>query len=400
MHEFLLPNQEIGEPTKLGEALTIVGHPFGTPVSNDQLLSLALKLGLPESETEKARQKIATTGFTNRYSSIAPGEKPNSELAIKHTIENGAKLLKNIMKAHGWEDGIDVLIDTSAFLPNTINKDILYAAGLNPDNIFSKSYRYACAGAVGAFIDCLSDPTLRNARIVIAALEPLSFVIDRSQFTSPETITIPAIFGDANTLIAFTPNRFELNVKQILVQPDAGVIKLNTLYDFDGTPQDAYPSHYKFGPGGKEIFHYSESGAYLKIESPGPDKPLTMDGVGTGLFFGDETTKVIKELLLENKTPNLLNELKGKNLIMHPASKPVVDRIAKLLWRGKEKFLDTPNLPFLMDAAGHSNGSSATTLNRWRYMIENDLIDPRLPAVWIAPGIGSAIAGAIGRIKP
>jgi len=108
---------------------------------------------------------------------------------------------------------------------------------------------------------------------------------------------------------------------------------------------------------------------------------------------------VMAELLNEYGNLNLLKELGNKNVIIHPASKPVVDRIAKLLRRNPQRFLDTPNLPFLMDKAKHSNSSSATTLNRWRYMIENDLIDPRLPMFWIAPGIGSAIAGAIGWIK-
>lgn len=400
MKEFLHPQSEIGEPTKLGEALTIVGHPFGHPVSNEALLNIALNLGLPVSEIEDARKAISATGFKNRFISHDPGEKPDMEKAVKRTVGNGATLLKETTKAHGWADGIDVFIDTSAFLPTSINKEILIEAGLNPDRIISRSYRYACAGAIGAFIDCLSDPTLRDARIVIGALEPLSLVIGRSDFISPKTLSIPAIFGDANTFIAFTPNHFHLNVREILVQPDAGVIKLKTLYDFDKTPSDpaSIPPHYSFAGGGESIFHYSESGAYLKIDAPETDIPITMDGKRTAFFFGDETTKVITRLL--EWTPNLLNELNGKNIIMHPASLPVVNRIAKLLWRNTPKFLDAPSLPFLMDVAGYSNGSSATTLNRWRYMIEKGMIDTRLPMLWIAPGIGSAIAGAIGRINP
>lgn len=402
MSEFLRYQNEIGEPTKFGEALTIVGAPFGKPTNNETLLNMALNLGLPSSEIENAQRAIAATGFTNRYFSHLPEEKPDIELTIKRTVGIGATLLRETMKSHGWADGIDVFIDTSAFLPTSINKEVLATAGLNPDRVVSRSYRYACAGAIGAFIDCLSDPALKDARIVIAALEPLSLLIDRSQFVSPKTLPIPSIFGDANTLIAFTPNRFHLNVKQILIQPDAGVIKLNTLYDFNQMPSDSssIPKHYRFAGGGESIFRYSESGAYLNIEAPASGPSITMDGVATGFFFGDATTAVIVNLLKENGNLDLLKELNGKNIIMHPASKPVVDRIAKLLHRSEYRYLDTPHLPFLMDAAGHSNGSSATTLNRWRYMIENDLIDADLPMLWIAPGIGSAIAGAIGSVKP
>lgn len=399
MKEFLHDHNEIGEPTKLGEALTIVGAPFGRPLDNDTLLTMALESGLDPVEKENAKNKIASTGFTKRFASYPPGEKPDIGSAVKQTVNIGAELLKEVMKAHGWEDGIDVFIDTSAFLPASINKEILATAGLNPSKILSRSYRYACAGAIGAFIDCLADNSLKDKRIVIAALEPLSLMIDRSHFLSPDTLPIPSIFGDANTLIAFAPNHFELNVKQILVKPDKGVIKLNTLYNFNDMPSSPHPEHYRFADDGESIFRYSEGGAYLKIESPGIGASLTMDGMGTARFFGDETTKVIVELLNENDTPNLLRELDGKNVIMHPASKPVVNRIAKLLWR-KYNYLERPELPFLMDVAGYSNGSSATTLNRWRYMIEKGMIDTRLPMLWIAPGIGSAIAGAIGYIKP
>jgi hypothetical protein len=402
MREALHYHNEIGEPTKLGEALTIVGHPFARPIDNERLLATALNLGLPPTEIESARKVIAATGFTNRFASQNFEEKPDMDRVVKRTVEIGASLLGNVMKSHGWTDGIDVFIDTSAFLPVSVNKDVLLHAGLNPDKVLSRSYRYACAGAVGAFIDCLSDPMLKDARIVIAALEPLSQLIGRDQFISPSTLSIPSIFGDANTLIAFTPKYFHLNVKETLIQPDAGVIKLNTLYDFDRMPSNPshIPDHYRFAEGGESIFRYSTGGAFLNIEKPPVGSSITMDGMATGFFFGDKTTGVIVDLLKENGDLNLLKKLNGKNIIMHPASKPVVDRIAKLLWRSTPKYLDTPTLPFLMDRAGYSNGSSATTLNRWRYMIENGLIDTREPMLWIAPGIGSAIAGAIGTITP
>lgn len=402
MSERINYHEEIGEPVKFGEALTIVDHPGGMPINNEALLNMAIELGLPSSDIEGAKKAIAATGFTNRFSSHDPQEELNSDLAITKSVEIGSILLRSVMKNHGWNDGIDVFIDTSAFLPTTINKEVLAKTGLNPNKVMSRSYRYACAGAIGAFIDCLSDPALQDARIVIGALEPLSYLIDRTQFLSPKNLSVPSIFGDANTFIAFTPKRFRLDVKQVLIQPDNGVIKLNTLYNFDQTPSevDSIPSHYRFGNNGQSIFHYSKTGAYLDIEPSDNGSPISMDGMKTGFFFGDQTTSVIVDMLMENGDPDLLKKLGSKNIIMHPASKPVVDRIAKLLWRGHYRHLDSPHLPFLMDLAGHSNGSSATTLNRWKYMIRHNLLDPNLPMLWIAPGIGSAIAGAIGYIKP
>ena len=188
----------------------------------------------------------------------------------------------------------------------------------------------------------------------------------------------------------------------MLIQPDGGVIKLKTLYEFEKTKIDraSTPSYYRFANGGEDIFHFSSEGAFLNIEVPNGESKVSMDGMATGFFFGDKTTEVITGLIENFGNRNLLKEIGNKNLIMHAASKPVVDRIAKLLRRHENKYLDIPSIPFLMDLAKYSNGSSATTLNRWRYMIQNNMLDPKLPMVWIAPGIGSAIAGAVGFINP
>ena len=145
------------------------------------------------------------------------------------------------------------------------------------------------------------------------------------------------------------------------------------------------------------MFRYASSGAFLKLLSPGTDELVTMDGKATGMFFGDYSAELLISMLQKNGNNNLLQELDGKNLIMHPASRPVVNRIGRLLSRNK--YISGHTLPFLMDEARQSNGSSATTFNRLRYMIEHDLIDPKKQMVWIAPGLGSVIAGAIGSVN-
>jgi len=391
---------EVGEATKLGEVLTIVSHPFAEPIDNIELLKMAIEHGLPKEKIEDAQRSIVTTGFTNRYFSHNPNQEVDPKSAAERSGSIGAILLKKVMQANNW-DSIDVFIDTSAFLPETVNTIVLEKAGLNPDKIFRRSYRYACAGAVSAFIDCLANPNLKDTRIVIAALEPLSQMLEHNHFLSPESIAIPSIFGDANTLMAFSPKDFQLENKKVVIQPDGGVIKIKTQYDFDKTPSNpkTIPSYYNFLNKGEEILHHDKFGAYLNIPYPSDGSALSMDGKATGFFFGDQTTLVITELLKEYGNLNLLKKLGNKNIILHPASKPVVDRIAKLLWRSPQKYLETPSLAFLMDKARESNSSSATTLNRLRYMIQNDLIDVNLPMFWIAPGIGSAIAGGIVWVK-
>lgn len=389
----------MGKPTRLGNVMSIVGDNFAVGIDNEGLLQMAIDCGLPESQVDMAKRAIDVTGFTRRFFYRRPEDKVNVEGTVRRSVEIGSVLLREAITAQGWKGNFDVFIDTSAFLPTTINREIVEMAGFNPDRKISRSYRYACAGAVGAFIDCLADPTLSDARIVIGALEPLSVFLDRSQFLTPAGLAFPSIFSEAFTAVAFTPRDFQLEDQQILIQPDGGVIKLMTLYDFDNEPSDpdSIPPHYRFANGGKAIFRHSKSSAVLKILTPDNGRRASMDGVGTGLFFGNETAAVIRNRLDQSDNPDLFRQLNGKNVILHPASKPVVDRIAKLLCRGEHKYLDSPELPFLMDKAEQANGSSATTFNRLRYMVRKNLIDLNDPMVWVAPGIGSAIV--YGRVR-
>ncbi len=390
---------EVLEPVRYGDALTIVGGHFAQDYDNNRLLASAINFGLEESQVEVVKKAIESTGFTHRYFSRSPEEAPDVQKTLDKTVKIGAKILKETLRAQKW-DGVDLFIDTSAFLPTQINAAVLVEAGINPDRVVSKSYRYACAGAVGAFIDTVSRPEYHGARVVIAALEPLSHLVNPKQFLSPATVAFPSIFGDAYTAMAFNPERFEIYTKNILIQPDGGVIKLKTMYGFDKSSDSKTPDYYKFAGGGENIFSFSEKGAVLNIPVPDNGDEVSMDGMATGFFFGDQTASVISGLIEQMGNTNLLKEIGTKNVILHAASKPVVDRIAKLLKRHPKKYLDTPEIPFLMDVAGYSNGSSATTLNRLKYMIQNNMIDPGKPVMWIAPGIGSAIAGAVGKIHP
>jgi hypothetical protein len=241
---------------------------------------------------------------------------------------------------------------------------------------------------------------MKNERVVILALEPLSLLIDRGKYRSAEKISFPSIFGDAYIAAAIEPKRFRLDVRDTLIIPDGGVIKVEPLYEFDEMPNNPtlIPSHYRFAEGGEDIFRYSHVGAFLKLVPTETEELITMDGKATGLFFGDNSTEVLVSLLEQFGRPQLLQDLDGNNLILHPASKPVVNRIGRLLAR--RGLVSNHVLPFLMDEAQQSNGSSATTFNRWRYMIDHNLIDPQQPMVFLAPGIGSAIVGAIGFVKP
>lgn len=396
--EVLRYEDEVGE-ARLGEALTIVSHPFATPVDNEALLKLALENGLPPGQTKQAEQVIAATGFTKRYLSRFPDQDFDLETTLDRTTTIGALLLRRLMASKGWDD-LDVFVDTSAFLPLSINRRILEKAGLDPDRVISRSDRFACAGAIAALGDILADQSLAQARVAIGALEPLSQTLSRRLFNTLDYLATPSIFGDDYAFAAVDPSRFQLQNLQTLVQPDHGVIKLRTLYDFASfqARPGQIPPHYRFGPGGREIFKYSPYGAILDIEPPGADITVLMNGVETGLFFGNQTSALIIEILKEYGNLNLLRELGSENLIMHPASEPVVNLIAKKLQRAG--FLDVRTLPFHMKSIGRSNSSSATTLVSLEHQINLGLINPQKPLLWVAPGIGSVITAGIGWVNP
>jgi hypothetical protein len=382
----------------LGQALTIVSSPFAPPTDNIQLRQMALRSGLPPEQIPAARQIIAATGFTHRYAYWSPENPPDLEATIDRTTTIGAILLRQVLASRNWKKP-DVFIDTSAFLPPSINSQVLAKAGIDPHEVTQRSYRLACAGAAGAFIDCLADHQLTDKRIVIAALEPLSYLIHKQHLNTLSGLPIAAIFGDDYAAIGFTPNHFELMAKQIWVQPDGGVIKIPTAYDFQGAVHNpnSIPNHYVINDGGERIFKYSPRGAFLNISTP-PENIPTMDGLGTARFFGDITARLILYLLETTHNPHLLSQLDQKNTVLHPASDSVIHRVARELI--KAGAILTRELPWIMNLIGRSNSSSATILVNWQHMIELGMIDPKLPVVLAAPGVGSVIAGAIMNIHP
>ncbi len=389
-----LPDPEI-EVNSLDGIITIASHPFAPPTNNDQLVQMALRLGLPEVDAVAAKKTIDATGFTTRYWSNSPEGVEDIPATMERTAQIGAKLLRTVMAEHGWDD-LDVFVDTSAFLPTKINRLVLDAAGLDSDRIITHSYRYACAGSLGALVDLEANPNLRGARIVIGAMEPLSLLVDRSQFTSLETIAIPAIFGDDYAFAAVDLARLKIYHKKIRVQPDGGVIKLRALYDYDHQPETdlPIPDYYDFPNGGRDIFKYNRGGAFLNISDPEGITNASMDGKNTGLFFGDETSDVGIEVLTEMGDLNFIRNLGGHNFVRHPASYPVDRRIIKKFFLAK--IIDNRDAPFIMGQIKRSNSSSASILINLQNQIRLGLVRPRAPFFLVAPGIGSAIVAAAG----
>lgn len=242
---------------------------------------------------------------------------------------------------------------------------------------------------------------------MIAALEPLSTLFDERQFTL-ENLSLPGIFGEDNIAGGFDPAEFEKLAAQVHVIPDGGVIKLQTEYRFDEQPHDpkSIPEHYRFAPGGQDIFKHSSRGAYMYLQSAPNGMRAYMDGVGTASHFKYATAGDLKEMArdstpipqfktsLDAVMPHILS---NGLYAMHPASFGVVRGIGLELF--KDKLVPHRNLPFPLPDIERSNGSSATTPNIIMDIIINGRFDLKQWWGLIAPGIGSEVAIGIIRLK-
>lgn len=372
------------------------GH-FAEPITNIQLLERMRDLGASETALIQAQQIIESTGFSQRYTSPFLEQTQSFKDVTNRSAMIGAILLNRAMKARAWK-GVDVVINTSSYLPTIVGSKMLDIVGISPNHVEQKSYRYACAGFAGAFIDSLHEYQGKNVRIAIVGLEPLSFLLDKRLYT-PEHIASPAIFGDNYGAFLFNPHDMRLEHAKIVVKDDGGVIRLKTGYRFNTKIHhpDTVPEYYAFDQLNRKIFRYSESGAFLSIRQPESDLLTEMDGLNTGLFFGNETSQLIIQLLQESGHQRLLfsNEV---NVVTHQPSEPVQNNIGKKLRRaGYAPTNDA--LPFRMREFEEPNSSSMTTMSVLYHMMRRGEFNPHQPTLLVAPGIGAVIAGAIIRFS-
>lgn len=391
--EKFVPQIRVG---KVGDALAIAAHPFANPITNPELLELAISSGLPATDTEKAWTAITGPRFKARGLNHLPTKELNLKDALQRQATIGALLLKQVMHEMNW-DNIDAYIDTSAFLPVSINDQILDQAGLLGRDILQISYRYACAGALTALVDILSQSEYANrpARIVIGANEPLSLLMHPKHLSTLENLHIPALFSDGHAALAVDSSKINLRKQRVLVKPDGGVIRLIPNDDPSETQHDpsAVPDYYRFTDNADGLLHYSRRSRVLSYHPPGDqDLSVSIDGMGTLKFFGVTTADEIRALL-EADPVTAPNEL--LNIILHPASEPVLKLISKRL---RSTHPHIGELPFRMDKTDLANSSSATILNYWLDMILKNEFDPSRPNLWVAPGIGSVTTTALGEI--
>lgn len=389
----LEPHKDI-QIAKLGRTVITSSH-FTDKIDNTELLQRAIDAGLPPEDYEKAESIVKATGITHR--AITPSlENASPEFILERTSQVGAYLLRAAMKEAGIKK-IDTLIDTSAFLSKEINERILIRAGLDPNDTDQFSYRVACAGFVAAFIDTLANPALQDKVVAIASLEPLSARVDQRQYTLKEFPT-PSIFGDGYGVTLFRPSDYSLREAKVFVQDDGGVIKIDMDYDYasEVNRPDLRPSYYEIAAGSEDIIKYTENGVFLNQKKPTNGMRSEMDGVATGLYFGDTTADVVDKLSKKAEITGNDPIFKEKRISPHIPGLAAYRRMAREMM--KKGYLEDRNLPFYLKNMEESNMSSFTAMAVLQYLVE---IQP--PEYWsedflmVAPGAGSMIAAGIVR---
>src|SRR3990167_5409784 len=267
--------QEI-ETSRFGN-LVILSYTFGPKIDNDTIINRLRKFTDSQEDIDEAIKVITNSGISTRRQNFS-SETPKEEV-LKVSAEIGGALIRSAMESHGW-DSIDYFVDTSASLNTTVRALTLENAGIDPETVTTKSYRIACAGAVTAFVDALANPNLKNKRVVICALEPLSQHIAPDQYRTA-SINVPAIFGDDFSAIALNTSDYDLISAETYVKGDGGTIRFNVDYDLNSSDPSLVPEHYILEEQGKQILFVTNDGIFVTIQPPEGDMPSEMNGYKT-----------------------------------------------------------------------------------------------------------------------
>ena len=368
--------------------LVILSYTSGPKIDNDTITNRLRKFTDSQEDIDEAIKVITNSGINTRRQNFS-SETPKEEV-LKVSAEIGGALIRSAMESHGW-DSIDYFVDTSASLNTTVRALTLENAGIDPETVTTKSYRIACAGAVTAFVDALANPNLKNKRVVICALEPLSQHIAPDQYRTA-SINVPAIFGDDFSAIALNTSDYDLISAETYVKGDGGTIRFNVDYDLNSSDPSLVPEHYILEEQGKQILFVTNDGIFVTIQPPEGDMPSEMNGYKTFKFFIPHTCNVLERVVKKASEMGV----NPTQVIMHQPSQKVNEGIQNKA--GKSPVLKNLQIPdFVLGKIGRSNSSSATILVVMQCLIKEKMLDPSKPFVFVSLGIGGVITAAVVR---
>lgn len=386
------------------EELSIAYAGWGKPVTNGDLSSRFSPEVLASSGIKDFKSFMAETGINMRFSSPIPRTlRANRDEIREEMIEVGTALIQRVLSGNGWNGADQIYITTSTPMDEEglWTKEIARRCNIQPDAVNLRLL--ACDGAAAALLDVMSIKELKNAKVVIAAIEVLGEATD--QYGRPKEAVI---FGNGAAAMAFRPRSFRFfNGGTVINHDTNGVLSSPLIYDL---PKNRIqnPPQYRVMDGGENVFACSGDAVVLTL--PRPQDPeydyLVMKPMATAAYFGRLVPQVQIEVLKayydkygkRTKSGEFRKDTVVDLIVSHQPSKGVKQlvetRLAKLLEEAK---LPPVRTPWVLDKAGMSNVSSATILIVLAELLPT--IKRGHPFGITSYGIGSAVTSGVYALR-
>lgn len=376
----------IEKTVKFGSEFAIVYAAWGKRVTNNDLLD---RFG-----REKDYQSfLEATGIVERYHHpVVEGFPGNRSDIAREIVDVGIRLTRSVLAANGWNNA-DHLILTTSVPPDEEGQwglEIARQLGIPLNDV-----RYsllACDGAIAALLDVSKEKELANKRVVMTAIEPLSYMVN------PDNGKDLAIFGIGAAAFAFRPKNIKVfNGKTVIMEDRNGVIRVPQMYGLPVNQTSNNHPWYEFREGGRSVFSSTKEGSFLML--PRSDQPyLQMDGIRTAVYFARAVPPVVFSVLSEYYEQNG-QDCPIRLCIAHQPSEGVKGLFEKELAKRLESAKLPPiEMPWILKDAKIGNVSSATPLISMAEQLGRISLDNVYNIT--AYGIGSGITSMNVQFKP
>lgn len=385
----LLSKQEVISVTP---QFAIAYGTWGKPVTNQEIEDRFAE------EVQANPDFLEATGITLRHHPPTPTPFLENRGKIgEEMVRVGIETTRAALRAVDW-DRADYLVlasSTPADEQGLWGQEIASASGIP-----TVGYHFlACDGAIDGWLSVLQrKEVFRGCRVVIAAVEPLGYLVN------PQSFKDTTIFGNGASAIAFRTDDVELiNGKTRIEKDTLGVIRSPTTYDLPSPKRRlSMPAWYELGEGAESVFAVSQEGVFLRLPEPQAEedpKYLIMDGGPTARHFAKIVPPTVMEVLREGYR-RLLGQERVDLCVIHQPSRGVLG----LNQRRLEAELRKAELPelrihWVLDQLEMGNCSSATTFAALAQLARLGEIMPGRLINVTAFGVGSAVTSMNIRVK-
>lgn len=341
---------------------------------------------------------LETTGIVLRHHPLTPIPFLENRGKIgEEMVRVGIEATRAVLAAVGW-NGADYLAlasSTPADEQGLWGQEIASASGIP-----TVGYHFlACDGGIDGWLNVLQRKKgFRGCRVVIAAVEPLGYLIN------PQSFKDSTIFGNGVSAIAFRPDDVELiNGKTRIEKDMLGVIRSPKTYDLPSKERQLpIPVWYEPVEGEQDVFAVSEEGVFLKLPEPQAEEDpryLIMDGGPTARHFARIVPPTVMGVIREGY-PRLLGQERIDLCVIHQPSRGVLGLNQRRLEAELRKAgLPRLRIPWVLDQLEMGNCSSATTFAALAQLARLGEIVPGRPFNVTAFGVGSAVTSMNIRLK-